>query len=200
TQITGSVVVSYSDVQGGYSGTGNIDADPLFADTVNYYLTDPVSPAIDAGNPDPAYNDPEDSHRLGFACWPALGELRNDMGAYGGPGVICNDSVLVAIDDELPESVPSAFKLAQNYPNPFNPSTTIEFTLPEAAMVKLTIYNALGQEVATLVNGWMNAGTHQTTWEAGNLPSGIYFYRLSNSPLGMGAEGNVQTRKMLLMK
>ena len=83
-QIYGAVNVEYSNVEGGYShGNGNIDQDPLFADTVNYYLT-ALSPCVDAGNPEGFFNDVEDPNNPGFPLFPALGGLRNDMGAYGG--------------------------------------------------------------------------------------------------------------------
>lgn len=75
----------YSNVQGGFIGEGNIDADPLFADNVNYYLTK-NSPCIDSGNPDTLYNDYEDSNNPGYALWPSMGSLVNDQGAYGGHG------------------------------------------------------------------------------------------------------------------
>ncbi|MGE5845939.1 MAG: alpha/beta hydrolase-fold protein [Ignavibacteria bacterium] len=83
SQISGSANVQYSDIQGGYAGTGNLDVSPNFADTVYYYLNI-SSPCADAGNPDSSFNDIEDHSNLGFALWPALSTLRNDMGAYGG--------------------------------------------------------------------------------------------------------------------
>ncbi|HPC11332.1 MAG TPA: T9SS type A sorting domain-containing protein, partial [candidate division Zixibacteria bacterium] len=89
--------------------------------------------------------------------------------------------------------MPGRFELAQNYPNPFNPSTTIGFTLPTAQDVQLVVYNVLGQEIATLVNGRMAAGSHQVTFEASGRPSGVYFYRLTY-------EDGVETRKMTLVK
>ena len=90
--------------------------------------------------------------------------------------------------------VPEAFTLAQNYPNPFNPSTTIKFALPRAAKVGLKVYNVLGQVVATLVNGNYAAGTFNVQWNASQLASGVYFYRLT-------ADGNViDTKKMMLVK
>jgi len=70
------------------------------------------------------------------------------------------------------------FKLKQNYPNPFNPTTNIEFRMPSSQNVQLTIYNVLGQKVATLLQNNMSAGTHTVKWNAGNLPSGIYLIRL----------------------
>ena len=84
SQISGSLQVEYSDVEGGYNGIGNIDLDPVFEDITNYYLTDGSSPCIDAGNPSALFNDIEDPFNLGYALWPALGTLSNDMGAYGG--------------------------------------------------------------------------------------------------------------------
>lgn len=84
SQIMGINIVRYSDVQGGFQGTGNLDLEPAFADTLDYYLTPTTSPCIDAGNPDSVFSDLEDSTVTGMARWPALGTLRNDMGAYGG--------------------------------------------------------------------------------------------------------------------
>ena len=85
------------------------------------------------------------------------------------------------------------FELAQNYPNPFNPTTAIKFNLPEGGNVKLSVYNLLGQEVATLVNGFKEAGSHTVNFDASNLMSGIYLYKIQ-------ANGFVQTRKMTLLK
>lgn len=84
SQIEGFIFASYSNIQGGYTGMGNIDLDPMFIDQENYYLDSISSPCIDAGNPDPLYYDPEDPLNPGFALFPALGTLRNDMGVYGG--------------------------------------------------------------------------------------------------------------------
>lgn len=81
----------------------------------------------------------------------------------------------------------------QNYPNPFNPSTTISFELRQASHVALSIYNVLGQKVAVLLNGKMEAGQHSVVFDAKNMTSGIYFYELK-------VDGNSQVRKMNLMK
>ncbi|MCB9357372.1 MAG: T9SS type A sorting domain-containing protein [Calditrichaeota bacterium] len=85
------------------------------------------------------------------------------------------------------------YALNQNFPNPFNPETNISFTLPVATDVSLRVFNLLGQEVATLVNGVQNAGTHVVSFDGGNLTSGVYIYRLE-------ADGFSATRKMVLMK
>lgn len=75
--------------------------------------------------------------------------------------------------------VPSKFELKQNYPNPFNPSTTISFDLPKDEFVNLTVFNSVGQEVAVLVNENRKAGSYDMQFDASNLPSGIYMYRLT---------------------
>ena len=89
--------------------------------------------------------------------------------------------------------IPMEFELNQNYPNPFNPSTTITYALPEAAEVSLIIYNLRGESVANLVNERQSAGWHNIKWQASNLSTGIYFYKLI-------AGGFVQTKKMILLK
>ena len=89
--------------------------------------------------------------------------------------------------------VPNSYELGQNYPNPFNPSTEISFALPKAGDVTLEVYNVLGQRVATLVDGAMDAGTHYVTFDADMYSSGVYFYRLSTNSF-------TETKKMLLLK
>ena len=88
---------------------------------------------------------------------------------------------------------PAAFVLDQNYPNPFNPSTTISYALPTGSNVKLVIYNSLGQEVRTLVNGFKDAGIHKINFSALNMTSGMYFYKIE-------AGSFTQVRKMILLK
>ncbi|HUI11529.1 MAG TPA: carboxypeptidase regulatory-like domain-containing protein [Bacteroidota bacterium] len=101
-------------------------------------------------------------------------------------------------------AAPSSYALSQNYPNPFNPSTKISFTLPQAGVVTLRVFNLLGQQVATLVNGQLGAGLHEMTWdgrddEGRGLASGVYFYRIHVSgPDGRAAYDAI--RKMLLLK
>lgn len=90
--------------------------------------------------------------------------------------------------------LPQAFQLFQNYPNPFNPSTNIQFDLINSSRVTLKVFNVLGEEVATLVNGQaLNAGTHTISFDGSQLSSGVYMYRLE-------ANGVTSTRKMVLMK
>lgn len=85
------------------------------------------------------------------------------------------------------------YNLTQNYPNPFNPTTSISFTLPKSGVVKLTVYNLLGQEIKTLVNGFKESGVHYINFNANNLNSGVYIYKIETS-------GFTQTRKMTLVK
>ena len=100
------------------------------------------------------------------------------------------------IEDKI--EMPDNFKLAQNYPNPFNPSTTISYSLAERSNVAITIFDLSGRIINTLVDGMMEAGTHNVTWHAVNsfgesLPSGVYFY-------SMKTEGFTSTKSMTIMK
>lgn len=98
-----------------------------------------------------------------------------------------------AVTSSIDDLIARGFELEQNYPNPFNPTTTIPFQIAEGSNVTLRVYNMLGQEVAVLVDGFLPAGRHEARWEAGDLPSGMYLYRLVN-------EKNVQARTLTLIK
>ncbi|MCH7963097.1 MAG: VCBS repeat-containing protein [Bacteroidetes bacterium] len=99
---------------------------------------------------------------------------------------------ITGIDEET-FNFPHQFELSQNYPNPFNPSTNIKYRVPETGFVKLSIYSVLGEEVAVLVDGLVQAGFYEVTFDASDLPSGTYIYRLQNG-------NTVQAKKMLMMK
>ncbi|NOX64457.1 MAG: T9SS type A sorting domain-containing protein, partial [Chlorobi bacterium] len=85
------------------------------------------------------------------------------------------------------------FMLYQNYPNPFNPTTQISYQIPKDRFVNLTVYNSLGQEVAMLVNRQQSVGRYTVQFNANNLPSGVYFYKLQASEFN-------QVKKMLLVR
>ena len=89
--------------------------------------------------------------------------------------------------------IPNDFSLSQNFPNPFNPTTLISYKLKETSRVQLKVFNILGNEVETLVNEQKPAGNYEITWNALNLPSGVYFYRLQ-------AGSFIDTKKMVLLK
>ncbi len=94
---------------------------------------------------------------------------------------------------ENKQLVPKQFNLEQNYPNPFNPSTVISFTVAKSEAVNISIFNIIGQKIATLINKEYTPGSYSVQFNAGNLPSGIYFYRLSTNDY-------VSIKKMILMK
>jgi photosystem II stability/assembly factor-like uncharacterized protein len=91
------------------------------------------------------------------------------------------------------DGAPAAFQLSQNYPNPFNPNTAISFQLSIVGHVSLKMFNALGEEVATLVSEELPAGTYSRTWYASGFPSGVYYYRLQ-------AGSFVETKKLVLLR
>ncbi len=169
--------------QGGSSPGSNslvlIATDPLYrsASTGDYSLAF-SSPCIDAGDPDPVYNDPDGT--------------RNDMGAFpyalGG---------FLPVRKEVSE-LPETFALHDCYPNPFNPATTFSYDLPAATNVELVVYNIMGQQVATVVNQYQSAGRYQVEWTStddngNNVASGVYLYRLSTDEF-------VESKKMILLK
>lgn len=110
-----------------------------------------------------------------------------ELPATGGP---------TSVEDA--KSVPTDFILDQNYPNPFNPSTTINFSLAVDSKVSLKIFDVLGQEVATLINGQMPAGSREVSFDASSLNSGVYFYRIDAS--GIDGQKFSSVKKMILTK
>lgn len=99
-----------------------------------------------------------------------------------------------------PQEVPVEYALAQNYPNPFNPSTTITYQLKQRSRVELRLYNALGAEVAFLVNGTEEQGPHTVRWSADGVASGSYFYRLIVTDLANLSNAYTVVGKMLLIR
>lgn len=117
--------------------------------------------------------------------------------------LVISKNPITTTSNLIEEELPGSFGLSQNYPNPFNPSTVISYQLPENSLVDLRVFDMLGREVANLVSGQVEAGYHQVQFNAGNLSSGVYIYRLQvHSSYGAGwqAGGNVLTKKLTLIK
>jgi hypothetical protein len=178
--------VTYSLVQGGYAGSGNIDSDPLFVDPdENDYQLQEGSPAIDAGTT--GDNIPTDD---------LLGNPRDDnpdMGAYEwlSPS---------GVEDNYTNLVPKKASLLQNFPNPFNPVTIIRFDVPVATRhaVSLQIFDAAGKLVKTLVDSPLASGSYSVVWNgddnSGNpVASGTYFCK-------MVTEEYNEVRQLVLLK
>jgi hypothetical protein len=116
-------------------------------------------------------------------------------GNAGGWGVASERRRLTVVITSVArnEGIPSEFVLRQNFPNPFNPSTRIEFGLPKESRVKLEVYNLLGEQVATVIDEVRSPGYHAVQFSAGDMPSGVYLYRLTAGEFSM-------LRKMVLLK
>ena len=155
---------------------------------------------------DPLFANPDsgDFH-LSWANWPVADSTKSpcidagDPASPPDPDSTITDIGVFSFDQSSPSEVaeeilaPSEYELYQNYPNPFNPSTKISWQSPVSSWQTLKVYNILGREVATLVNDYKPAGNYEVEFDASNLPSGIYFYRLK-------AGSFVQTKKMILLK
>jgi photosystem II stability/assembly factor-like uncharacterized protein len=126
----------------------------------------------------------------------AVRVIANTTGwAVGSNGTILkttNGGVTIGIQ-QISNEVPKDFSLSQNYPNPFNPVTNIKFSITLSSFVNLTVYDASGREVETLVNGSLKAGTYNADWNAGKYTSGVYFYRITTGDF-------ISTKKMILVK
>jgi hypothetical protein len=170
-------------------GVGNIDAEPLFADTLNndFHLQD-LSPCI--------ANGIDSIEIAGFWHYSPLKDIEGnprpnpagtmpDMGAY-------ESEFPVRVGDEN-LGLPKEYTLYQNYPNPFNPSTTIKWEMPEPGLVTLIVYDVLGRKLTMLVNEELSAGKHEVVFDASRFSSGIYFYQLKVGEF-------IQIKKMILIK
>lgn len=117
----------------------------------------------------------------------------NLRGIYANGKEIVFDDFSGELTDVKNEVIPTKLVLEQNYPNPFNPTTSIKFSIPKQEFVNLKVYDILGKEITTLVNEVKSAGNYEVNFNASNLPSGTYFYRIQS--------GNyVETKKMILIK
>lgn len=105
-----------------------------------------------------------------------------------------NYSVVTTVKENIISSVtPNSFNLYQNYPNPFNPTTKIKFDLPKSGIVKLSVYDNLGREIQSIVNGYRNQGTYEINFDGSKLSTGVYFYRLTTNEI-------TDTKRMLMIK
>jgi hypothetical protein len=127
---------------------------------------------------------------------PSAGRYRVDAG-YKSPSMrwdsLTVNITLTDVESSKAAHPGAAYALDQNYPNPFNPSTVIPFTVSRSGFVTLAVYNTLGQEVAQLVNGQLEAGFHEVTFQGSGLVSGVYLYQLR-------AGDFVATKKLLVLK
>jgi hypothetical protein len=129
-----------------------------------------------------------------------------DIEITDGIEVIINNENVSLLKIQLNSRLPANFVLEQNYPNPFNPSTKIKYRVPVRGSVNLKVINSLGQEIATLVHEEKAAGTYEKDFDASNLASGIYFYRIklidtsTNTAEGPIGQVIVETKKMVLLR
>ena len=124
------------------------------------------------------------------------GDQASGTWGFSVSGTTCSGSwgpARIVSVEEVAAGIPERFALAQNYPNPFNPSTTIEFVLPRASHVSIKVYDVLGLEVVTLVDQHLPPGHYKTTWDAANVASGVYLYRIQ-------AGDFVETKKLILLR
>jgi len=110
-------------------------------------------------------------------------------------------AVILDVEGPVAERMPVEYALRQNFPNPFNPGTTIQYELPEASHVRLSVYDVLGREVSVLVNERMEAGRHTARLDGAGLSSGVYLYRVQARPLRPeGGRDFVQTHRCVVLK
>ncbi len=117
----------------------------------------------------------------------------NGINYYRLKQVDFNGTYEYSSEIEIDVNGPLTFDLAQNYPNPFNPSTSIKYSVPESGSIRLSVFNIVGEEVAVLVDGFSQAGFFEVTFDASNLSTGVYIYKLQSA-------NSVQTKKMMLLK
>jgi hypothetical protein len=173
-------------------GTGNIDGDPVFGDSLgsDFHLSGSslcIGAGIDSIEVEGVWQQAPGTDIEGFPR-PSPAGTRPDLGAFENQVI---NPVGVATKDGFGR--PSSFELKQNYPNPFNPTTKIQFTIVNRQVTMVEVFDLLGRDVATLVNEVKEPGTYTVEFDGSHLTSGVYFYRLQ-------AGSVIQTRKLLLVK
>ena len=138
------------------------------------------------------------SEKMSYSFTDDLKEIKAENIIYRLKQIDFDGSFTYSAEVVVMNSIPGSFALSQNYPNPFNPSTTIRFSVPFTSRVELKVYDALGREAKTLVSDTKEAGSYNVTFDASNLASGLYTYRISAS--GSNGQSFIQTRKMMLIK
>lgn len=134
--------------------------------------------------------------------WPGSGIINRDIDVNTEAIKFFVSSKPLGVNQQKNNnSLPIVFELSQNFPNPFNPSTTIRYALPSSAHVNLTIHDILGREITTLVNEKQSAGWKEVEWNARNVSSGMYFYKLTaNNPSTHSGKVSTETKKCLIVK
>ncbi len=167
----------------------------IHTEMFGYSDGDTVKIAMTIWDIDYASSDAYDEHvsDLRPLWWGTQWADKNFEKYYMFRDVILSDRTSVGVGDKEPAAAIKEFRLKQNYPNPFNPTTAISYQLSAISDVELSIYNTIGQKVATLVSEEQPAGSYEYEWDATGFDSGIYFYRISTPKLS-------QTMKMILMK
>ncbi|MCE1188353.1 MAG: T9SS type A sorting domain-containing protein [Ignavibacteria bacterium] len=176
---------------------GTFTAKPFVLDfSINYLVTFPITIAIPFVTlPDTIYMAPG-LWRVRSVMPTTVFDLSFlSMGQYTIPGYQAD--VLQKLPNSVQEhkntGTAASYKLDQNYPNPFNPVTTINFSIPQEGKVEVTVYNAIGQKVACLLNATRSAGSYSLVWNAASMTSGVYYCKLT-------CNGAVEVKKMALLK
>jgi hypothetical protein len=120
-------------------------------------------------------------------------EALPNVGTTNRGDIILKESEAMSVNSTFHGSIPDGIQLEQNYPNPFNPTATIKYSIPEISFVTLKVYDVLGKEILILINEEKSAGSYEVEFDAIDLPSGIYFYKLQTPSF-------TQTKKMILLK
>ena len=183
------IVVKYTFI----SGSSNDEVSMFVFTSPNLPATEPTTPAVGPLT-DPSQSDLD-----------TAGTVALRQGTQSNRPVLILDGIritpswggVVAVQNN--SRVAETFSLSQNYPNPFNPSTTIKFTIPEASFVTMSVYDMLGREVKNLVSENLNKGQYSVNFEASNLSSGVYYYRL-NAFSNLTNNITNKTRSMILIK
>lgn len=183
-----------------FNGSNWIKYDDPTTTTTSYAESDPVLSTGPSGSWDDTYvgqssvifNNNSSGSITGFKMWYGGGN-GTGTGDIGFASTDTSDFTPVGVEDNKLNVIPTEFSISQNYPNPFNPSTSIKYQIPVEGIVTLKIFNILGEEVNALINKEKPAGVYELTWNAENLPSGVYFYQLQ-------AGNFVETKKMILLR